>query len=88
MIPPPRAAPWSDTLEVSVDADVAAEVHVGLSWDFAPGADTYQGMLYGPGTFHVIGTPTGVDLYARLVAPGGEDMSGTSGPVQTTPVFP
>jgi hypothetical protein len=87
-MPSPRAAPWLKTLEVSVSADVAAEVHVGLSWDFAPSADTYQGMLYGPGTFHVTGAPTGVDLYARLVAPGGEDMSSSSGPVQTTALVP
>jgi len=83
-MPTPRVAPWFNTLEVGVNVDVAAEVHVGLTPDFASGADTYQGVLYGPGTFHVIGTPTGVDLYGRLVAPGGGDASASVGPVQTT----
>lgn len=79
---PPRVSPWSNTLEVTVNVDIGAEVHVGMSQDFTPGLDTYRGMLYGPGTFHVIGTPTGVDLYARLVGPT-RDVSEAVGPVQT-----
>ena len=80
----PQVFGWANTLEVGITENIAADVHVGLTADFTPGADTYQGILYGPGTFHVIGTPTGVDLYAQLVAPGGGDMSASVGPVQTT----
>lgn len=79
---PPQVWPWFNTLEVAVNVDIGAEVHVGVSHDFTPGPDTYRGVLLGPGAFHVIGTPTGVDLYARLVGPAG-DVSEAVGPVQT-----
>jgi hypothetical protein len=83
-MPPPQVSSWFCTLAVDVYADIEAEVHVGLSQDFTPGPDTFQGVLYGPGTFSVIGAPSGVDVYVRLVAPGGGEMSNPAGPVQTT----
>jgi hypothetical protein len=74
-------------LEVGVTVNIAAEVHVALTPDFTPGADTFQGVLYGPDMFHVIGTPPGVDLYTQLVAPGGGDTSALVGPVQTVAIL-
>lgn len=84
MMPPPRVTPWSNTLDVGVDVDIAAEVHVGTVLDFVPAADTFRVVLYGPGTVHVTGLPSGVDLYVRLVSLDGEDVSAPSAPVQTT----
>lgn len=84
MMPPPQVTPWADTLDVSVDVDIAAQVHVDTAQDFTPTAGTYRMTLYGPGTVHVMGLPPGIDHYVRLVSIDGGDMSAPSDPVQTT----
>jgi hypothetical protein len=84
MMPPPTATPWLDVLDVGINLDIAAQVHVGTVLEFTPTADTFQMMLYGPGTVHVPGLPTGVDLYVRLVSLDGQDVSDSPLPVQLT----
>jgi hypothetical protein len=81
---PPRVTPWSDTIDVTVDAEIAVEVHLGTDPDFVPSSATYQGTLYAPGTLHVTGAAPGIDHYARLASLGREEVSDPSEPVQTT----
>lgn len=82
-MPPPQVTPWADTLDVGVDADIAAQVHVDTAQDFTPTSATYRKALYGPGTVHILGLPPGVDHYVRLVSLDGTDVSAPSEPVQT-----
>jgi hypothetical protein len=85
MMPPPWVVPWGDTLDVGIDIDIAAEVHVNTYFDFGPTEGSHYGTLYGPGFIHVEGLPTNVDLYARLVSIDGEDRSECTLPVQIIP---
>ena len=87
VMPPPRVRPWFNTLDVSVDVDVAVEVHVGTEEGFTPTVDTFKTVLYGPGLVHVTDMPPEIDYYVRFVAPGDDsDISETSIPVRTIPL--
>lgn len=80
----PRVIPWGDTIDVWTGDNTAVEVHLGDSIGFTPSVDTYQGVLYGPGTMHVTGATPGVDHYVRFTSLGGGGWSDTSDPVQVT----
>jgi hypothetical protein len=82
MMPPPTAVQWHNALEVGITIDIGAQVHVSTASEFTPSETTYQMMLYGPGWVHVLGLPTGVDLYVRLTSVNGQDVSDSPPPVQ------
>jgi len=84
MMPTPTATPWFNVLDVGVTVDIAAQVHVADVLEFTPSADTYRGLLHGPGTVHITDQPTGVDLYVRLTSLDGGDASDSPLPVQLT----